>query len=212
MKHASSAVVLCASLFCSMLVWSVVPALGPFTPSLHAQAAPSDGPRFSTANALIRPADYREWMFVTSGLGMTYNPVTAPNQAPRFTNVYVNPSSYRSFMKTGTWPDKTMFVLEIRSSTSEGSINKGGSFQTDLMAIEAAVKDVARYPATKWAYFNFGGAADMKDEVEALPSTATCYACHSANTAVDNTFVQFYPTLLDVARRMGTVKAEFAGH
>jgi len=58
-------------------------------------------------------------------------------------------------MKTGRWPDKTMFVLEIRASTSEGSINKGGNFQTGLVAIEAAVKDETRYPATKWAYFNF---------------------------------------------------------
>jgi hypothetical protein len=150
--------------------------------------------------------DYREWMFVTSGLGMTYNPSPTANASPSFTNVYVNPSSYRAFMRTGRWPDKTILILEVRASTSEGSINKGGSFQTDVVGIEAAVKDEARYPATRWAYFNFGHGADMKARIEALPATATCYACHSANGAVDNTFVQFYPTLLEVARRMGTVK------
>ena len=196
MKHGFSAVLILA-------LSSLAFALN--RPAVYAQAGP-DGPAFSSRNELIKPVDYREWMFVTSGLGMTYNTPSVANPSPHFTNVYVNPSSYRSFMKTGHWPDKTMFVLEVRASTSEGSINTGGSFQTDLVAIEAAVKDEARYPATKWAYFNFGHGTDMKDRVEALPPTATCYACHSANGAVDNTFVQFYPTLLEVARRMATVK------
>jgi Cytochrome P460 len=175
-----------------------------------AQQAAADGPRFSPANELMRPTDFREWIFVTAGLGMTYNEVVAgtPARVPSFTNVYVNPSSYRSFMKSGQWPDKTMFVLEIRASQSEGSINKGGNFQSDLVAIEASVKDSSRYPG-KWAYFNFGGrGADMKDKVDALPSTASCYACHSSNAAVDNTFVQFYPTLLEVARAKNTLRGQ----
>src|SRR4051812_10624531 len=150
-------------------------------PAITRAQQPSGSPSFSPANELIRPADYREWMFVTSGLGMTYNPAAAPNAAPNFTNVYVNPASYRSFMKTGQWPDKTMFVLEIRASTSEGSINKAGNFQTGLVAIEAAVKDEKRFPETRWAYFNFGHTDDLKDRVGALPATATCYACHSSN-------------------------------
>ena len=179
------------------------------------------GPTYTSTGELIRPDDFREWVFVTSGLGMTYNqpaPRTEPGQAvapprpPSFTNVYVNPSSYRQFMKTGHWPDKTMFILEIRASTSEGSINKGGHFQTNLVVIEASVKDEARFPG-KWAYFDFG--RDMKTQVAALPRTERCYACHADNGAVDNTFVQFYPTLLDVATKMGTLKtahAPQAGH
>ena len=78
----------------------------------------------------MKPADFREWVFLSSGLGMTYNPPAAagaaPGRPPSFTNVYVNPSSYRRFVQTGAWPDQTMFVLEIRASASEGSINLGG--------------------------------------------------------------------------------------
>jgi hypothetical protein len=174
----------------------------------RAQESPSDGPQFTPATELIRPTDFREWVFVTSGLGMTYNePAAAPGappRAPSFTNVYVNPSSYRSFMKTGQWPDKTMFILEIRASQTEGSINKGGSFQGNLRIVEASVKDEARFPG-KWGYFNFG--ADMKERTAALPATATCYACHATHAAVDNTFVQFYPTLLEVAKETGTLRA-----
>ena len=165
--------------------------------------ATAAGPRYTAGGELIRPSDFREWMFVTSGLGMTYNQPTGAARTPNFTNVYVNPSSYRAFMKTGQWPDKTMFILEIRASTSEGSINKGGHFQSNLVVVEASVKDEARFPG-KWAYFDFG--RDMKPQVAALPRTERCYACHTDNGAVDNTFVQFYPTLLEVATKMGTVK------
>ena len=178
--------------------------------SVHAQQSVA-GPQFTSSGELIRPPDFREWTFVTSGLGMTYNqpaPQTGSAQAPtahtpNFTNVYVNPSSYRAFMKTGQWPDKTMFVLEVRASTSEGSINKGGHFQTSLVVVEASVKDGSRFPG-KWAYFDFG--RDMKTQTAPLPRTERCYACHTENGAVDNTFVQFYPTLLEVATKMGTVK------
>ena len=126
------------------------------------------GPQFTSGGELIRPSDFREWIFVTSGLGMTYNQPSTSARTPNFTNVYVNPSSYRAFMQTGQWPDKTMFILEVRASTSEGSINKGGNFQTNLVVIEASVKDEARFPG-KWAYFDFG--RDMKTQVAPLPRT-----------------------------------------
>ena len=172
-----------------------------FASTLHAQQ-PAQGPTYTAEGELIRPADFREWVFVTSGLGMTYNQ-PAQGRTQNFTNVYVNPAPYRAFMKTGQWPDKTMFILEIRSATSEGSINKGGHFQSGLVVIEASVKDESRFPG-KWAYFDFG--RDMKTQVPALPRTERCYACHAENGALDYTFVQFYPTLLDVAAKMGTLK------
>jgi hypothetical protein len=103
------------------------------------------GPRYTAAGELVRPTDFREWSFVTAGLGMTYNEPTGAARAPNFTNVWVNPSSYYAFMKTGQWPDKTMLILEIRASSSEGSINKGGHFQSKLVVVEAAVKDEARF-------------------------------------------------------------------
>ena len=42
-----------------------------------------------------------------------------------------------------------------------------------------------------------------------MKTTAACYECHAANTAVDNTFVQYYPTLFEVAKRLGTVKPTY---
>lgn len=174
-----------------------------FSLATGAQQAPSDGPRY-TGTALVRPTDYREWVFLSSGLGMTYEPPSANPRPPTFGNVFVNPSSYRSFMQTGKWPDKTMFVLEFRNSDSEASINKSGRFQTGLAAVEAEVKD-SRFP-DGWAYFTFRG--DSAEPMSARDS-APCVECHTKNTAVERTFVQFYPTLLEVARRFGTVKPGF---
>lgn len=168
-------------------------------------------PRYTSAGELIRPTDYREWIFLTSGVGMTYGPAAAgvmPSH-PAFDNVFVTPRAHRAFLATGQWPDKTMFALEIRSSTSHGSINKGGHFQTDIRAVEVAVKDESRFP-DKWVYFGFNGPDGLRREsVAPLPKSAGCYACHSANGAVDNTFVQFYPTMLEVAQKKGTLKASY---
>lgn len=163
----------------------------------------SDAPRYTSDGQLLRPENYREWVYLSSGLGMTYGSVKTENadRPPMFDNVFVTRAAYKGFLQTGKWPEKTMFVLEVRGSESKGSINNGGHFQSGLVAIEAEVKD-DRFPG-KWAFFGFG-----KDgrTGKMFPATASCYSCHSQKGAVDNTFVQFYPTLIDVARDKGTFK------
>jgi hypothetical protein len=163
------------------------------------------GPRFSSDGGLMRPDNYREWVFLSSGLGMTYGSVasTASAADPRFDNVFVAPEAYRAFLKSGTWPDKTIFALEIRSSASRGSINKGGHYQESAVGLEVEVKDESRFP-NKWAFFDFS--SPEAKTATPIPTGASCYSCHSANGAVDNTFVQFYPTLLPVAKAKGTFK------
>jgi hypothetical protein len=170
--------------------------------SLAAQTS-HDGPKFTADGQAQLPNDYREWVFLSSGLGMTYGPAASADQGnPKFENVFVNPASYRAFVATGKWPDRTMFILEIRRAAEKGSINNAGRFQSDVIAIEAEVKDEARFPQ-KWAYFEFG----RNEKAKPLAATSSCNACHSQNAAVENTFVQFYPTLLDIATHKGTLKS-----
>jgi hypothetical protein len=168
--------------------------------SLALVAAETGEPVYTASGKLILAADYREWVFLSSGLGMTYGPLAAAHadDTPRFDNVFVSRPAYRAFIASGAWPDKTMFVLEVRSSESKGSINRDGHFQTGLLGIEAEVKDNGR-----WTFYSFGKSGK---EGEPFPRTQNCYACHAANGAVDNTFVQFYPTLEPLARRHGTLK------
>jgi hypothetical protein len=175
---------------------------------VEAQAPAPGGPQYAADEKLVRPLDYREWVYVTSGLGMTYGPAQSTSSAGNFDNVFVNRSSYTQFMNTGRWPDKTIFILEVRSAEDHVSINNGGRTQGALLALEAEVKDQARFPGG-WAYFSFGGAPTLAATAAPLPATASCYSCHRANTAVEQTFVQFYPTLMEVARRMGTVRPDY---
>jgi hypothetical protein len=176
----------------------------------EAQERSTDAPVFSRAGELLRPTDYRDWVFLTSGLGMTYGPAqAAPGGHQMFDNVFVTRDAYRKFMRSGTWPDRTMFILELREALTNVSINNGGHTQGAVMALEAAVKDRKRFPDGGWGYFTFSSPRGLTPSAAPLPATARCYACHRDNAAVDNTFVQFYPTLFEVAKRMGTIKPTY---
>ena len=158
-----------------------------------------DHPQYTGQNRLLPPRNYREWIFLSSGLGMNYSAMAMGND--QFTNVFVPQWAYQAFLKSGKWPDKTMFVVEERGAQSKGSINKHGNFQTDLMGIGVEVKDESRFPE-KWAYFNFD--EDTKSS-SANPKQA-CWQCHEDHAAVEHSFVQFYPTLKPVAKKFGTYK------
>lgn len=142
--------------------------------------------------------DYRKWVYLGSGLGMSYTPGAAQTNPP-FTNVFADPAAYDAFMKTGTWPDKTVLIAEMRGSASAVSINKGGRVQTAaIVAIEGEVKDAAR---GGWAFYGFENGAQTG---KLFPKKAVCYSCHQQHAATDNTFVQFYPTLIETAKKHGT--------
>jgi hypothetical protein len=134
---------------------------------------------------------------------MTYGPIgeAGGNRHIMFDNVFVTPPAYRAFVATGKWPEKTMFVLEARGAVNKGSINNDGHYQSERMAYEAEVKDSSRFPGNGWAFFGL----DEGRTAKMIPRTASCYTCHPAKGAVDNTFVQFYPTLLPIAKEKGTL-------
>src|SRR5712692_10099249 len=159
-------------------------------------------PQFTADGKLVRPEGYRRWVYVSSGYGMSYSQ-KADDSMQMFTNVFVNPSSYDYYLAHGTWPDKTVFVLELYGSTSQGSINKHGSYQKEFMGLDVEVKDEKRFPE-KWAYFGFDGGE--KAASASTPGKNDCWKCHDANAAVEHSFVQFYPELLKVAREKGTIK------
>jgi hypothetical protein len=181
-------------------------------------AAPADdepGPRFDAAGTLLPPTDYRSWVFLTSGFAMSYGPAAQAAQAGGvdvLDNVYVTPAAYRAFRASGRWPEATMFVLEIRTAEETGSIVTRGRYQTELVGVEAAVKDTARFGGSGWAYFDFAHDAEGPTApAQALPATASCQACHEKNGAVEQTFTQFYPTLFPIAQAKGTVRPDFVG-
>jgi Cytochrome P460 len=166
---------------------------------------PPSGPEYTAGDQLKLPEGYRQWVYLTTGFDMSYSAGTMPMDHHMFDNVFVNPESYKVFTETGTWPDKTMLVLEVRKAEGKGSINQRGNFQGgEVMGLEVHVKDEARFPG-KWAFFGFDDAKTAK----MTPKEAACYSCHQDHGAVDTTFVQFYPTLLPIARDKGTLSAGY---
>jgi hypothetical protein len=174
--------------------------------TLTAAAGAIAEPVYTAAGDLIPPPEYREWVYMSSGLDMSYSQsaMAMAMGHSMFDNVFVDPAAWAAFKQTGHWPDKAMFVLEIRRAESHGSINKNGQFQTDdVMGVEAHVHDETRFKGG-WGFFQFDGPGPAKR----VPYEAECYSCHQAHGAVDTTFTQFYPTAKPIAVKAGTFKEQ----
>ena len=193
----SKTTVLLFSLFSAMVLLPAAALRQSATP-------PASGPHYTSDAQLKVPEHYRDWVYLTTGFDMSYNPAMSMDHH-MFDNVFVNPESYKAFVETGTWPDKTTLVLEVRRAQDKGSINKSGNYQsTEVMGLEVHVKDEARFPG-KWAFFGF----DNDKTAKMIPTTMACYSCHTDHAAVDTTFVQFYPTLLPIAKSKATLSASY---
>ena len=179
------------------ILGSVLVVIACFALLAAAPDAKSPKPQYDEKGQLVRPADYREWMFLSAGFGMNYSP--APGSHEMFTNVFVQRWAYNEFVKSGKWPEQSMFVIDERDAASRSSINQKGHYQTDLMGMPVEVKDSARNP-DKWAYYAFG---EDGQTAEAMPHGNPCWSCHDAHAAVEHTFVQFYPTLKPIAKKFG---------
>ena len=184
--------------------------VGSPSPKADPAAAPesSDGPMFTADKQLQFPEHYREWIYLTSGVDMNYNAKPENSGMTMFGNVFVNPASYREFLKSGAWPDGTMILIENRGAVHGGakqaSLNKQGLSQTDeVMSMEAHVKE-ASLPGG-WGFYAF----DSIKPTRIIPQAASCYSCHAQHAAVDTTFVQFYPTLMALAKAKGTLSKAY---
>ena len=157
-------------------------------------AAPQSG-----KYVLDRPVDYREWVFVGSSIGLSYAP--GASAAPEmYHNVYIKPEAYREFAKTGKFPDGTMLAMEMTTSDTKKDPALRGSFESDFVGLEVAVKDSRRFEGG-WAYFSFSDrGSNYKDKAEPFPASAGCVACHKQHGATDNVFTQFYPVLRAVQK------------
>lgn len=168
--------------------------------------SPSGGrstPQYNDKGQLLLPEQYREWVYLSTGIDMSY---TAGGNMDHhmFDNVFVNPEAYKKFREMGTWPDKTMLVLEVRGAERTSINQRGNSQSAEVMGVEVHIKDEAKFPG-KWAFFGF----DDGKVGNLFPAGAACYTCHQAHAAVDTTFVQFYPTLLPVAKTKGTLSPAY---
>lgn len=149
---------------------------------------------------LLLPKDYRNWVFLTSSIGMNYPSEGPPKGSPSFGNVFVNPKAMEGFSKTGLWPDKTVLLIEIREAENRPGLDKNARFQTNVVGFDAHVKDASR------GGWNFYFIPKDAESGKPFAKDAACFTCHEKNAAVDTTFVQYYPTLIEIAKKHGTYK------
>ncbi|MEM7227049.1 MAG: cytochrome P460 family protein [Pseudomonadota bacterium] len=168
----------------------------------EAQSELAEKPQFTADGQLILPKGYHEWVYVGSPL--TPNALNGGEAPfPEYHNVYIQPSAYKIYKETGTFPEGTIFFKELmlvqRADHPDGSadeVSGRGYFPGSFAGADVAVKDSARFADTGgWGYFNFGHhAPPYAKTAKALPGDA-CAFCHTANAAKDMVFTQFYPLL-----------------
>lgn len=165
---------------------------------LGARPAPAETPavvpQYDRDGALLRPKDFYSWVFVGSSIGLSYSKNSDPSGPGMFHNVYTQPEAYREFLITGKFPEKTMFIIDMRDSRKEVSIAKHGFTEGESMGMDVSVKDHQHF-REGWAYFNFDYDNGRFADKAKAHAKEECFSCHAAHAASDNVFTQYYPVL-----------------
>ena len=112
-----------------ILLLAAALSLGVTTPQASSnKEASANAPAYTADGNLKFPTNYREWVYLSSGFDMSYKPAMQMDHH-MFDNVFVNPEAWRAFVKSGTWPDKTVLVLEARGAESRARLTRRGIFR-----------------------------------------------------------------------------------
>src|SRR2546421_506765 len=159
--------------------------------------------RFARGGQLLPPVGWEAWVMVGSSTGLSYAaappPPPAAGAAPgMFHNVYVQPWAYREFVRTGAFPERTMFVLSFYEASRKSAPARAGFYEGDRMpGIEVHLKQRG-IDKTGWGFFGFG---DGAAPATMIPGAAPCSSCHATEAAHDQVFTQFYPPLRECLAR-----------
>lgn len=146
---------------------------------------------------LQRPTGYREWVYV--GTPVTPNDMNDGKAAfPEHHNVYIDPTSWAYWKKTGKFRDGTILMKELVSVGTKKAVSGNGYFQGEFIGLEATIKSTKHFPNEpgNWAYFSFSTPdhKSLTPTARAFPA-ASCNACHQASAGDDFVFTQYYPVL-----------------
>lgn len=148
--------------------------------------------------------DFTSWVCVGSPL--TSDALNNGKAAfPEFHNVYIEPSAYRIYRKTGVFPDGTIMFKELQRTLPKQNPDESrsepsgrGFFPGALNGADVAVKDTKPFADTNgWGHFDFNH-SEPKAEIAKLQAKANCADCHIAGAKKDMVWIQFYPRLDDI--------------
>lgn len=152
-------------------------------------------PRYNEKGELLRPLGWRKWIYV--GTPVTPHDMNDGKASfPEFHNVYIDPESFATFERTGTFPNGTQLAKELVLVGSKAAVSGNGYFMGEFAGLEVTIKDTVRFKDEPggWAYFSFGHKAEYEKTAKAFP-TASCNSCHAASADTDFVFTQYYPVL-----------------
>jgi hypothetical protein len=160
---------------------------------------------FTSDGKMQLPTGYRAWVFV--GAPLTPNALNGGKaNFPEYHHVYVEKENVDAYLKTGSFPEGTVFVKELtlvlNPTFPDGSRTEPsgrGYFNGAYNGIDVTVKDSKKFAKTNgWGFFTFGHHPLPYDKTAAEKPAAECAGCHMANVAkTDMTWIQFYPLLRD---------------
>jgi Cytochrome P460 len=158
---------------------------------------------FNSDGKMQLPTGYRRWVFV----GAPLTPDGLNNgkaNFPEYHHVYVEARNLDAYLKTGSFPEGTVFVKELvrvlDPAFPDGSRTEPsgrGYFNGAFNCMDVTVKDSKRFAKTNgWGFFNFGHHPEPCEKTAAERPVTECAGCHIANVAnTDMTWIQFYPML-----------------
>jgi hypothetical protein len=139
---------------------------------------PPSNPKINS-NELLLPANYHNWV--------TLSPSMAGFPRHRHKHVasrlFVEPTAFEHFTKTGEWPNNTVIVLELSSAKARVRTKSG------VMGLEAAVKNEAGFP-DPWTYYGI-----IYDRAQQPNGTLKAEKPCDCDQPLDSMLAMAFPTL-----------------
>jgi Cytochrome P460 len=137
--------------------------------------------RFSSTELKL-PANYRSWVELspkTPGVPRHQHKHVAGK-------LFVEPAAFEHFNRTGTWPNKSVIVLELRAEKPSKFAN---GKTCDVVGLEAAVKDDTHFPDA-WSYYGI-----VYDQPKAVNSKLQSLSSETGEEPLHMMLAMGYPTL-----------------
>jgi len=155
---------------------------------------------YNEKGELLRPKDYRSWVFAGSATTPKFLDSTA--LFPDFQNVYIDPVSFEFWKENGYFREGTVMVKELLWATDKRILPIGQGFvQGDAYDVAVTIKETIKYPNVPggWEYFHFGQneVGDYPEASGVVGLSLGCVACHSSSEAGYGPFPELYAPLRD---------------
>jgi|GEM_PF-2647150 len=167
--------------------------------------APAVKLAFNDQGQAALPKGYRHWVHTytaweTNSVSFLDEKLT---KTPELHSVYVEPNTYRIFMKTGKWPEGSLIVKEFSTTNTDPKVCSGPPaftcklgtstiiFPQNHTGLTMMLKDSKRFPKEPggWTYYGFGHQAPPYQAFSPARSHAQCAQCHIDNVGPKDDYV-----------------------